>query len=381
MELLSPTRRKIGSNALGLIIIYIIVTWIASLILSQIIHASLYSTNVLLSMLLVIGYFVVTWLITLLIAQRILKFERAEVQPLSLILALLYLIFYVCAALWNWAAFRFYLAPTYQSLNGESLSGNITLAYFFSYAKILEVVLISLGIYFITKAILGRGAKNINTEVPQENIAPTSNLHSAKLIALAAFVLHALSAISIWLIMPNFKDIIEASGGDTYRMLTAPIIQATIALVSLLYWLYLRHKERNGQAFNYARFISIVLVILAPVIATVVTIWFLLLPVYNLGSTINADDLNSNFQQNTERCSEQPPDDLDYLEKICRYVKDNNIDVSPADPAKYKIKSLESGQHKGRDVIIVNLDCCYLGDRVFIDLQTQEIVGFSVGAK
>ena len=70
-----------------------------------------------------------------------------------------------------------------------------------------------------------------------------------------------------------------------------------------------------------------------------------------------------------------------YLAAICQYVRDNDIDVSPADPTRYGIVRTEMSEQNGRAVILVFLDCCYLGDVAIIDMETGEVIDFRVGAK
>jgi len=89
-------------------------------------------------------------------------------------------------------------------------------------------------------------------------------------------------------------------------------------------------------------------------------------------------------------CKIENPDPDGYLLKICEYLKQHkdDIDVAPADPAKYKIKSIvengEYSKYEGEKEIItkakvVNLDCCYMGDAAYFDKKTKELIGFRVG--
>lgn len=93
-----------------------------------------------------------------------------------------------------------------------------------------------------------------------------------------------------------------------------------------------------------------------------------------------------NYLRSSE-CEIKEPDPDGYLLKICKYIKENEIDVSPADPIKYNIESIEEGQYSRfegdeyivTDVLVIRLDCCYMGDLAYVDKETKEVIGFSPG--
>lgn len=88
-------------------------------------------------------------------------------------------------------------------------------------------------------------------------------------------------------------------------------------------------------------------------------------------------------------CVIENPDPDGYLLKICKYLRahEDTIDISPADPTKYNIKSIEEGEYSRwegneqvtTEAIIIRLDCCYMGDIAYIDKATKEVIGFSPG--
>ena len=78
-------------------------------------------------------------------------------------------------------------------------------------------------------------------------------------------------------------------------------------------------------------------------------------------------------------CEPRQDDPEGYLFKICLYIQEKQIDVSPADPTGYHIKRIEEVEENGRPVLWVFLDCCYLGDIAVIDKATGEVIGFQVG--
>ena len=80
-------------------------------------------------------------------------------------------------------------------------------------------------------------------------------------------------------------------------------------------------------------------------------------------------------------CPDPTADPDGYLAAICHYVRNNEIDVSPGDAARYEIVRTEMGERDGRSVILVLLNCCYLGDVATVDAATGEVIDFRLGAK
>jgi hypothetical protein len=52
-----------------------------------------------------------------------------------------------------------------------------------------------------------------------------------------------------------------------------------------------------------------------------------------------------------------------------------------ADPARYQIVRTEMSERDGRSVILIFLNCCYLGDVATVDVETGEVIDFRLGAK
>ncbi len=80
-------------------------------------------------------------------------------------------------------------------------------------------------------------------------------------------------------------------------------------------------------------------------------------------------------------CRPRDDDPQGYLFKICAYIQEKKIDVSPADPTGYQIKRIEERTEGNRVVVWVFLNCCYLGDIAMIDKASGEVIEFRVGAK
>lgn len=80
-------------------------------------------------------------------------------------------------------------------------------------------------------------------------------------------------------------------------------------------------------------------------------------------------------------CHPREDDPQGYLFKICTYIQEKKINVSPANPTEYRIKQIEERTEGNREVVWVFLSCCYLGDIAIIDKASGEVIEFRVGAK
>ncbi|MBI5879082.1 MAG: hypothetical protein HZB53_15655 [Chloroflexi bacterium] len=81
------------------------------------------------------------------------------------------------------------------------------------------------------------------------------------------------------------------------------------------------------------------------------------------------------------KCVARADDPGGYLLKICNYVVDNKLDISPGTPETLAIREIGKATYQGGEVIVIYLACCYMGDRAFIDPQSGAVVGYSLGAK
>jgi hypothetical protein len=91
--------------------------------------------------------------------------------------------------------------------------------------------------------------------------------------------------------------------------------------------------------------------------------------------------LYASSQANATECISREDDPEGYLFKICTYIKEQNLDVSPGYPDAYNIRKIEEGEHQGREVFTIYLDCCYMGDIAYIDKQSGEVIDFRLGPK
>jgi hypothetical protein len=82
-----------------------------------------------------------------------------------------------------------------------------------------------------------------------------------------------------------------------------------------------------------------------------------------------------------QRCALRPDDPQGYLLMICQYITAHKIDVSPANPQTYHVREMHEVVENQRQLVVILLDCCYTGDRAWIDLQTSEVIRFQLGNK
>lgn len=85
------------------------------------------------------------------------------------------------------------------------------------------------------------------------------------------------------------------------------------------------------------------------------------------------------FLPDPSGCMRKESDVNGFLFKICKYVRDTNLPISPANAEDYEIEWVQNGDYNGRPVWIVRLNCCYMGDYAYIDRETSNIIRFDLG--
>jgi hypothetical protein len=68
-----------------------------------------------------------------------------------------------------------------------------------------------------------------------------------------------------------------------------------------------------------------------------------------------------------------------YLDKICLYVKENKLDISPAKPETLSITQIVERAQDGKTMIEIRLNCCGTGDSALIDKETGKVVQYILG--
>lgn len=80
------------------------------------------------------------------------------------------------------------------------------------------------------------------------------------------------------------------------------------------------------------------------------------------------------------KCEPREDDANGYLYKICIYLKEQGEKYSDV-PCNYSIREVEVDTLNGKQVVRVNLNCCYLGDVALFDSATKELIDFSYGPR
>jgi hypothetical protein len=112
-------------------------------------------------------------------------------------------------------------------------------------------------------------------------------MKTAKTIALIASILFLLAAVGTSLkLLPKAYEVVTVNNLTINTLAVPPTIEAILAIGSFVYWLYLTKQEKKGLTVSHARIISIALLILSIVLSWALTTWFILLPIYNLASTV-----------------------------------------------------------------------------------------------
>jgi uncharacterized protein YacL len=172
-----------------------------------------------------------------------------------------------------------------------------------------------------------------------------------------------------------------------------PVILFLTAIICLIIGIFLLLKNSRLKTKLFSK---IVIVLLAVPFLAYFLIYFFLGNLIIEGKSWKPSLTNNQSQQQNNNqiiiqddCIIENPDPDGYLVKICKYLKahEDTINVAPANPIKYNIKSIEDGEYwrieNGKEIaikaIIVKLDCCYMGDIAYIDKETKEVIGFSVG--
>ena len=82
-----------------------------------------------------------------------------------------------------------------------------------------------------------------------------------------------------------------------------------------------------------------------------------------------------------EQCAIKNPDSDGYLQAICEYIVENKIDLSPGHPDTYQIREIVKSHENSKELLLIYLNCCYLGDSATIDPETKKVTSFKLGAK
>lgn len=77
-------------------------------------------------------------------------------------------------------------------------------------------------------------------------------------------------------------------------------------------------------------------------------------------------------------CSPRPDDSEGYLVKVCEYLNKHQIWVGQFHT--FEIDQTFLNEEDGREVLTILFSCCGTGDMAGIDMETGEVLYYSVGA-
>ena len=107
-------------------------------------------------------------------------------------------------------------------------------------------------------------------------------MKTPKVITFISAAFFFLAAIGTYMQIPHFRGIIvDQNLGGVNSMFVPPIVEIVFALGSFLFGLYLIKQGKKGVIVEHARLISIILIVLSIALPYALTVWFILLPVYN----------------------------------------------------------------------------------------------------
>jgi hypothetical protein len=77
-------------------------------------------------------------------------------------------------------------------------------------------------------------------------------------------------------------------------------------------------------------------------------------------------------------CSPRADDPEGYLVKVCKYLNENQIWVGKFHT--FEIDQVTATEEDGRDILTIRFSCCGTGDHAGIDMETGEVIYYSMGA-
>lgn len=106
-------------------------------------------------------------------------------------------------------------------------------------------------------------------------------MKASKIIVFIAFILNSLFTLSSVLTFLKIQPVLqefEAQTPFSWIMFILPVF----AIASLIYWFYLRNKEKKGEVVKFALWVSIALLLIPWLFLFPVVIGSIILPLYNL---------------------------------------------------------------------------------------------------
>jgi len=108
-------------------------------------------------------------------------------------------------------------------------------------------------------------------------------MKNAKIITLIALILNSLQMVIFLYVFlslrQTFQDLEVQMQPQAPLVFLIPLI---LVIASLIYWLYLRNKQKKGEKVKFALLISIILLLISPLIIPAILINYLFIPLYEL---------------------------------------------------------------------------------------------------
>jgi hypothetical protein len=109
-------------------------------------------------------------------------------------------------------------------------------------------------------------------------------MNTSKTFSAIAALFFGLSAVIVVRVIPRFAEVAAANHTGEYMYLV-PFIELICAVIAFGYWFYLDRMEGQHLVVRPARVIAVTLLVLSLTLPLVLTLWLILLPVYNIAST------------------------------------------------------------------------------------------------
>lgn len=99
-------------------------------------------------------------------------------------------------------------------------------------------------------------------------------------------------------------------------------------------------------------------------IKTLIKCLFIVFIITSCNKRCNCESINKNVA------------DGQTLYKICKYLKENDKLVEPANPCEWKIREKKNDVFQGKQVFKIKMTCCFMGDELIIDKKSNKVIGY-----
>ncbi len=111
-------------------------------------------------------------------------------------------------------------------------------------------------------------------------------MKAAKIISFIAFILHSVFTLNYILIFQKINTLYQETGVPPASFPITILVGGIFAVLSFLFWLYLRKEEKKGKTVEFALLISFVLLLAPPLFLSANIIRDMIGPIYSLMGNI-----------------------------------------------------------------------------------------------